>query len=98
MTDGLSVFDLPDLSAGAEIEAVITELEKADGSEIKTPNEVRVDAPVKKVTSDLDGADVVRVNLPVPKVTRTAWRAEALRRDIGLAELIRQAMKHYANV
>jgi hypothetical protein len=29
VTDGLSVFDLPDLSAGAEIEAVITELEKA---------------------------------------------------------------------
>ena len=29
MTDGLSVFDLPDLSARAEIEAVITELEKA---------------------------------------------------------------------
>jgi chromosome partitioning protein len=29
MTDGLSVFDLPDLTARAEIEAVITELEKA---------------------------------------------------------------------
>jgi hypothetical protein len=64
----------------------------------KPPEEVRADVPVEKVTSDLDGADVVRVNLPVPKATRTAWRAEALRRDISLAELIRQAMKHYANV
>jgi hypothetical protein len=64
----------------------------------KPPEEVRADVPVEKVTSDLDGNDVVRVNLPVSKATRMAWRAEALRRDISLAELIRQAMKHYANV
>ena len=64
----------------------------------KSDEKVRADVPVDKVMSSMDAGDIVRVNLPVSKATRTAWRAEALRRDISMAELIRQAMKHYANV
>lgn len=64
----------------------------------KSDEQVRADVPVDKVMSSMDAGDIVRVNLPVPKSTRTAWRAEALRRDISMAELIRQAMKHYADV
>lgn len=64
----------------------------------KPDSEVRADVPVDKVLVGLDAGEVVRVNLPVSKATRTAWRAEALKRDISLAELIRQAMKHYAGV
>lgn len=64
----------------------------------KPVSEVRDDVPVDKVLAGLDASEVVRVNLPVSKSMRTAWRAEALKRDISLAELIRQAMKHYAGV
>lgn len=64
----------------------------------KAVEAVRDDVPVEKVAATADGADMVRVNLVVPKETRTAWRAEALKRDMPLAELIRQAMKHYASV
>lgn len=64
----------------------------------KPDEQVRDDVPTDKVMSSMDAGDIVRVNLPVLKATRTAWRAEALRRDISMAELIRQAMKHYANV
>lgn len=64
----------------------------------KPDEQVRADVPVEKVMSSINSGDIVRVNLPVAKATRTAWRAEALRRDISMAELIRQAMKHYTDV
>lgn len=64
----------------------------------KPDDEVRNDVPIEKIFIGLDASEIVRVNLAVPKSTRTAWRSEALKRDISLSELIRQAMKYYANV